>query len=186
MKPWQQLLLGLCFGFLATGILLLVARKPSGRPVELLFPPTPEPIMVHVTGAVVSPGVYELPAGSRVLQAVQAAGGFSDEANQETVNLAASLSDGMMVRVPMVGEELAGDVLRSGTGDEVTGIEPVDLNSATKEDLMRLPNIGPTRAEAIINYRETYGPFQSVEEIINVSGIGMDTYEVVRDLVIVR
>ena len=186
MKPWQQLLFGLCFGLLTAGILLLVTRRPSGQPVELLLPPTPAPIVVHIAGAVREPGVYQLPVGSRVVQAVNAAGGFADQANQDGVNLAAILYDGMKLQVPALGEELATEIPRPEGNREAAISEPVNVNTASEEELMRLPNIGPTRAKAILQYREHNGPFISIEQLMNVTGIGIETFESIREMVIVR
>ncbi|HZW02973.1 MAG TPA: helix-hairpin-helix domain-containing protein [Anaerolineaceae bacterium] len=156
--------------------------------MELLLPPTPEPYIVHVMGAVQQPGVYSLPAGSRALQAVQAAGGFSDEANEDGVNLAAPLIDGMKLVIPAVGETVATEVPvpLTDAGGGAVEMDPVNLNTATEAELMSLPNIGETRAKAIIQYREDYGPFAAAEDLVNVAGIGVETYETIKEWIVVK
>ncbi len=141
-------------------------------------------LVVHIAGAVVHPGVYEVPEGARVIEAVQAAGGMALDANPDAVNLAARLADGQRVYVPRVGEAVpVGD---SGTGSgsgAITG--PVNLNTATVDELDTLPGVGPATAAAIIAHREQNGPFASVDDLGNVRGIGPAKLEAIRGLVTV-
>ena len=147
-------------------------------------------VWVQVAGAVHVPGVYELAAGSRVFEAVAAAGGFSDEADPQAVALAARVSDGCRVYVPRVGEMVPGGVV--GPADSAAGVSggagagggSVSLNSATAEQLDSLPGIGPSLAQQIIAYREAQGPFTSIEQLTEVPGIGPAKLEQLRPLVV--
>jgi competence protein ComEA len=149
----------------------------------------PSEVVVHVAGAVVSPGVRRLPPGSRVIDALDAAGGALPGADLPRINLAAPLVDGQQVYVPKPGEEVpvaAGAGLPGGAGDAggapVPGA-PVDLNTATAEQLDTLPGVGPATASAIIAHREQHGPFTSVDQLLDVRGIGEAKLEQLRDLV---
>ena len=155
-------------------------------------------IAVHVCGEVRSPGVYFLSEDSRVCDAVDAAGGFSEGADTEWINLAGVLQDGAQLRIPTKEEVLA---LRSqsmssladmsdtsghlsGTASEA-GDERVDLNTASLQELMTLPGVGEAKAQAILDYREQYGSFQSVEELKNISGIKEAVFAKIKDRVTV-
>jgi competence protein ComEA len=146
-------------------------------------------ILVHVVGAVVSPGVVRVPTGARVLDAVAAAGGPALDADLARVNLAAKLFDGQRVAVPRAGE-VAPAVVDGGGGAadgsaaaEVAG--PVDLNNATAVQLDTLPGVGPATAAAIIAYRTQHGPFRTVDALGDVKGIGPARLEQLRPLVTV-
>jgi competence protein ComEA len=133
-----------------------------------------EPAVVAAAGAVLHPGVYKLPAGSRVIDVIAAAGGAATDADLDRVNLAAKVTDGQRVYVPRKGEAgdpgaVAGDA-SAGGGDSAAAI--VDLNSATEEQLESLPGVGPATAKAILDYRTQHGRFRSVNELLNVRGIG--------------
>ena len=156
----------------------------------------PPPIYVQVAGAVRSPGVYRVPPEARAFQAISEAGGFTEEADQQAVALAAGLTDGCRVYVPRKGEGAPGDMqapTQSSAG--ITGGAPgggsagrgsgglVLLNSATADELDTLPGIGPSLAQQIISYRETRGPFTSVEQLTDVPGIGPSKLEQLRPLV---
>ncbi len=148
---------------------------------------TEAPIFVQVAGAVRRPGVYQVAPDSRVFQAVLQAGGFTETADQEAVPLAARLSDGSRLYVPERGEAAAGQVLSndplSGSTGGSQSSETVSLNSATLEELDALPGIGPALAQQIITYRETQGPFTSVDQLTDVPGIGPSKLEQLRPLV---
>jgi competence protein ComEA len=146
-----------------------------------------EAVVVHVAGAVVDPGVHELPAGSRVVDAIEAAGGLAADADGSRINLAALVADGERVYVPKVGEaappSVAGDGGASGAGGEAEG--PVDLNQADEAALDALPGVGPATAAAIIQHREQIGRFTSVDQLLDVRGIGEAKLEQLRPLVTV-
>ena len=146
-------------------------------------------ILIYVCGEVNFPGVYELPAGSRIVDAVDAAGGLTDEAGQDYWNLAELLTDGQMICFPTEEEarerqESAGVAGTSGAGVQEDG--RVNINTATLEQLMQLPGVGQTRGEAIIAYRQEHGDFSSAEDIMNVSGIGSALYEKMKDYITVK
>ena len=136
------------------------------------------PIRVHVSGAVRQPDVYELPAGCIVKDAVEAAGGPTDSADLDGVNLAVELRDQQQVYVPRQGETVPMVPSLEG-GGAVSG--PVNINTATATELEMLPGIGPKTAEAIVEYREANGPFETIEDIMGVSGIGEGIFEKIKD-----
>jgi competence protein ComEA len=129
--------------------------------------------VVHVAGAVARPGVYRLPAGSRVTDAVRRAGGFARGANQDAINLAARLSDGQQVVVPGSGTAAA-----ASAGGAQTG--PVSLGSATAEQLDQVEGIGPVTAQKIIEFRDQHGGLSSIDQLDEVDGIGPATMQTLR------
>ena len=155
----------------------------------------PVTVYVHVCGAVINPGVYELGPEDRVFTAVEAAGGFTEEASQDYVNLAEHVADGMKITIPTV-EELAAIEADSGTGTGTAlyaAIEYPDgsgslinINTADEKLLTSITGIGETRAKAIIAYREEHGPFAQTDDIKNVSGIGESTYNKLKDEITVK
>jgi competence protein ComEA len=178
--------LGVLMGLLAGGLVLLVSSAPRGEAIRLLPPPTAPPLTVHVDGAVVQPGVYELPQGSRIQNAIQAAGGVLPEADLQALNLAALLEDGATIRVPERGS--APSLSESTRGGEIA-VDPgglIDINTATQEALESLPGIGPTLAQRVIEYRQANGPFPSIEAIQNVPGIGPGIFEKIKGLITVK
>lgn len=149
---------------------------------------TSEMLCVHVCGAVNNSGVYYLEAGSRVHEAVEMAGGFTQDAAEEYINLAQELEDGQQVYIPTLEEALeqglsAGSSASSSGTDSSDGL--ININTATSEQLQTLSGIGESKAAAIISYREENGDFGSIEDIKNVSGIGDSTYEKIKDYITV-
>ena len=145
-----------------------VSDPPATEPPASTAPST---VVVHVAGAVVAPGVYELAAGSRVADGLDAAGGAASDAVLDAVNLAAPLVDGAQVYVPHTGEA-SGPATAAPTGGVPTPTNPIDINAATEEELESLPGIGPVTAGAIVRHREESGPFASVDGLMDVPGIG--------------
>ena len=146
-------------------------------------------VRVHISGAVRNPGVYTLHPDDRVEDAVKQAGGFTGDAARDTVNLAHRLRDEEQILIPRLGETppaaTAPTVSQPHTSDSsAAGESLIDLNTAAVDLLETLPGIGPVKAQAIVDYRRD-GPFKSVEEIMNVPGIGSATYDRIRDLVTV-
>jgi competence protein ComEA len=138
-------------------------------------------VIVQAAGAVAQPGLYRLAAGSRVDDLVHAAGGLAPDADPDRVNLAALLTDGEKVYIPRVGEALPADAAGGATSSPAT--QPIDLNSASIAQLDTLPGIGPATAQAIIDYRSQHGRFRSVDELLNVRGIGPAKLDELRALV---
>lgn len=137
-------------------------------------------IYVHICGAVINPGVYQVPAGTRVYQALELAGGSSDDAYLSGINLADKLADGQKVYIPAEGENAEG-VLSTDSG----GVQSVmiNINTASEAELMTLPGIGQSRAKDIINYRVKNGFFESIDDIMKVSGIKEAAFEKIKDLI---
>ncbi len=180
-------------------VYLTVGTNGTARP-EVVIPratplpvtPSPEPVpalvLVHAAGAVKEPGVHPLPGGARVIDLVEAAGGLTADADLDRVNLAAELSDGQRIYFPRVGQDvvpvpIGGSKSAGGGANPVSG--PLDLNSATAEQLESLPGVGPTIAAAIVEHRRRVGGFKTVDGLLAVSGIGPAKLEAIRDLVVV-
>ncbi len=139
-------------------------------------------IYVDIGGAVMHPGVYELPKDARLFEAVKAAGGLLENASLDALNQAEVLSDGQKIYV-MTKSEWEEQKLQFITESNIENDGKVNINIADTSELCTLPGIGQTRAEAIISYREKNGKFSSVEEIQNVSGIKNGTYDKICDLI---
>ena len=185
-KAVTQVLLGLALlAAIAAGAFYLVRSSGAGGGIEIALPTATSeaiPILkVHISGAVQSPGVYEIEEGDRLEDVVAAAGGATADADLTSINLAVRVKDEEHWHIPGPGE---------GPGPETTGGRTedgkIDLNSATVEDLMDLPGIGEVKAEAIVRYRTSNGPFSRVDDVTAVKGIGPATLEAVRDLVEAR
>jgi competence protein ComEA len=140
-------------------------------------------LVVHVAGAVNAPGVYELATGSRVIDAVGAAGGFAADANPDAVNLAALVGDSERVYVPVRGESIA--PVATEPGGVLAEVWPININSADATRLEDLPGVGPATAAAIIAHRDQKGPFASVDQLADVRGIGPAKLDAIRALVTV-
>ncbi|KQR54665.1 hypothetical protein ASF88_07870 [Leifsonia sp. Leaf336] len=147
--------------------------------------PTADELYVHVSGAVNRPGLIRVAAGSRVVDAIEAAGGFAETADQAGVNLARLVQDGEQLRVPVVGEvpPQAEGSSESASGGVSGG--PIDLNRATAAQLETLPRIGPALAQRIIEWREANGRFSAVTDLRNVSGVGEKIFDALKDRVTV-
>ncbi|HXF84421.1 MAG TPA: ComEA family DNA-binding protein [Anaerolineales bacterium] len=184
LKSILYMVSGILFGLFIAAVVWVVARNPSGEPVILRPAPTERPIIVHITGAVPRPGVYALPRGARVQDAISAAGGFLAEAEKSQINLARLLEDGERLDIPYI--EGASPVIAT-PGEEIVQAtsDLININTASQAELETLPGIGPTTAQKIIEYREQNGPFLSIEDIINVSGVGPGTFERIKDLITV-
>lgn len=150
-------------------------------------------IFVHVTGCVVHPGLVELEAGARVVDAVDAAGGLADDAASDAVNLARPVQDGEQLQVPSVEQveersaEQPDSPAQGESSDVLTSSQGglVNINTAGSTELQSLPGVGAATAAKIVDYRTTNGPFRSCEEIKLVSGIGDKKYEALADLICV-
>ena len=167
-------------------------------PATLFTPSTPPPttagdVAVHVAGAVRRPGVYALPPGSRVIDAIDRAGGMRGNADADAMNLAAVVADGSRVYVPLPGEIVPAEVtaLPDPTGGgglpgapSSVAPAPVDINESDAAALETLPGIGPATAAAIVEYRDANGPFATVDDLEAVPGIGPAKLEAVRPMVV--
>ncbi|MBK8985367.1 MAG: helix-hairpin-helix domain-containing protein [Chloroflexi bacterium] len=172
--------------------IVIVPPAPTNTPAPTA---TPGPIQVYVNGAVAHTAVYTLPPDSAIEQAIAAAGGFAPDANTAVVNLAQPLFHGAQVYVPTVNEVAAMPtaVISAPGGQRGTAVTIsdtgagglVNINQASAAELETLPGIGPSTAASIIEYRTNSGLFNSIEEIMNVPGIGEGKFEQIKELIMV-
>ena len=149
-------------------------KETSKEPLRICY--------VHICGEVASPGVYELEEGSRIFQAVAVAGGFTENAAADSLNMAEPVKDGMKIQVPDKEEAkvLLDQALSSGAGSS-EGRRKVNLNTADKSQLMTLRGVGEAKADDIIRYRESHGGFQKIEDIMKISGIKEAAFQKIKD-----
>ena len=168
------------------------------EPAEPDITPTPEPdtIFVHIIGAVYNPGVYEVPRGARIYDVLRLAGGYTEEADPELINLSAFVQDAMQIRIPAIGDEpqeivtpdqpgQAATDAPQGNQQAITADGRVNINLASLTELQTLPGIGSARSQAIITSRDTYGRFNSIEDIKRVPGIGEGIFGSIRNYITV-
>lgn len=151
---------------------------PSDKKQSTQSSPTKSPVvMVDVKGGVKHPGVYQFTLGQRVMDAIEKSGGFIEQADQKQINLAEKLEDEMVIYVPIKGEVNANPIISSqGNKDTIVNINSADLN-----ELQSLTGIGPTKAQAIIDYRTKNGPYKTIKDILNVNGISEKSFEKIKD-----
>jgi competence protein ComEA len=188
MKRSIDILIGVLLGLLAAGALFMTTRpQATGTPIALLPTPTSEPIVVYVTGSIQRPGVYTLPRDSRMVNLVEAAGGFSPGADLNQVNLAELLKDEDRITIPGLSTTATPELTIDDNGLLVTPTpftgEKVNINTADITRLDTLPGIGPSTAQKIIDYRDANGPFKTIEELLKIPGIGPSTLEKIRGLI---
>lgn len=175
MKYKQKIILiiyGILIGLIMAGLIWIIASPPRGT--SLVISDLGEAnITIYITGEILNPGTYDLLQGSRIGDAIDAAGGFDADADRESINLAKLIQD---------GEHIV--VLKKGDSNNYN-IELVNINSASRESLETLPGIGEVAAFNIIAYRQEYGNFISIEEIQKVVGIGPSIYEGIKNLITV-
>jgi competence protein ComEA len=179
----RELFVFLGLGLAAAGLVLIFKPQPSSE-VEIITTENEktvtEEILVDIEGAVISPGVYQLPSGSRINDLLIACKGFSQTADRDWVaknlNKAALLIDGAKIYIPEVGQ--SGDVAGKQSGTSL-----ININQADGSLLETLPGIGPSYAQKIIDYREKNGGFKSIEELMAVSGIGKSLFSQIEKLV---
>ncbi|MBN1658471.1 MAG: ComEA family DNA-binding protein [Anaerolineae bacterium] len=169
---------------------ILLSPATAGSETATPFPTsTPSPLRIYVSGAVRHPEVYILQPGAIVKDALLAAGGASDDADLDRINLAAPVGDGQHVHVPRYGEAavtaLPSDPYGSRAAPGGVG-ERVNINTATQAELETLPGIGPSLAARIVAHREAHGPFAAPEDVTEVSGIGPAIFEKIRDLITIN
>ena len=204
IKEYKIIVICTCLGLLVGGFFLLkpaphtpvqetnlqaevtAVSKDSSTEKEVKEEPLEQDLItVDVKGAVKSPGIYDLPVGSRVNDAVQKAGGLTEQADSKVLNLAQKVSDEALVYVPTKGEELASQQAGSGPTSSTSKEKKVNLNKASLEELKQVKGLGGKRAQDIIDHREANGKFKSVDELKKVSGIGAKTIEKLKDYVTV-
>ena len=150
---------------------------------EVMDKELPAVLFCDIGGAVNEPGVYSLPEGSRLCDLIDLAGGLRDDADISSVNRALILSDGAMIRIPVRGEETVSQEASNwySAAEDTSGTRLININTSGPEELQLIPGVGPAIAGRIIEYRESNGPFQTIEEIRSVKGIGEKTYEKIKD-----
>lgn len=167
--------------------LLLPELVETDQPVDTSEEETEEEphqiVFIDIKGAVAYPGVYELDTSKRVIDAISLAGGLVEEADTKGINFAKQLTDELLLYIPKIGEELP--VEQTVVPLEEEGVGKINLNTASSTDLEQLSGIGPQKASAIVTYRETEGPFKTIEEVMNVSGIGEKTFEGMKEEIVV-
>ena len=176
----------------STDGMTITLDEPALAVTPAMYAEVPTTIKVYVSGEARHPGVYELPADARLDDALQAAGGPTSDAALEAINLAKRISDEDHIHIPGQSErgdsrgasEVMPSVSVGAVGTDPSG--KLNINTATVEEFTSLPNIGPSRAAAIVDYREREGPFDSVDDLMNVGGIGEKITDSIRDLVVVR
>jgi competence protein ComEA len=153
-------------------------------------PEEPQTIYADIKGEVNKPGVYELIFGERVKDAVIKAGGFTENADEKQVNLALKVTDEMIIYIPKIGEEPPNPTITSqettATTNGGTSKNKINLNTSSSQELTELPGIGPAKAEAIVEYRETNKQFKTIDDLKEISGIGEKTFEKLKDLITVQ
>jgi competence protein ComEA len=194
-RNWRYTILFSVISLVVGGVIGYVGPgRPRAAPIAISTPvptataaptATPRPIRVYVSGAVREPAVVELPPGCILEEAIAAAGGARAEADLERINLALELQDQQHVYVPAQGEVGPPPVISGGSEGGGAG-SLVNLNTADAAALETLPRVGPATAERIIAHREANGPFEAIEELQDVPGIGPATFEGLKDLITVQ
>lgn len=150
--------------------------------------PKVDDMVVDIKGAVKTPGVYHMMPGDRVEDVLEKAGGFTSKADKAQVNLAKKLADEMMIYIPSVGEKMPenAEAQTAPASNGTSGSGKININTASEQELEQISGIGPSKAGAIIEYREKNGPFQKVEDLDKVSGFGEKTLERMKDQITVQ
>lgn len=202
LPPWVKWLLILLAVLAVTGAGILIRnnRRSQSGTVILTSPtpaatpaaPTPSPpqtIWVYVVGEVNAPGVYCLSAGAMVAEAIEAAGGFTEQSDREAVNLVSVLRENTMIRVPPQGESESGGtwLISEGSSGQTSGSSgKININTAGPDALCTLSGIGESTAKKIISYREANGPFETIEDIMKVPGIKESKFEAIKENICVE
>ena len=206
MKQHRQkllwLLFGLLLGLLSTGLILLLSGQDRGTPISLSPPPTltptsapgptstVRPIMVQVDGEIENPGVYALQKDARASDLLSLAGNLTQNADVSRVNTALLLEDGDYYYVPAVDEKIPDIACNAPANtylDGESGFDyPLDLNTASQEALESLPGIGPSKAGDILAYRDMIGRFTTLEDLLDVPGIGEATLDSLKEFLIIQ
>jgi competence protein ComEA len=187
MKPpelntWQAILLGFISGALVLAAVVYISLPDKMVPLNILPTASPAPITIHVAGAVHKPGLFLIAPNSRVLDAINAAGGAADAADLDQINLAAPIVDGLKIYVPQKGE--INTKISSQGNIEKNNELIIHLNSATTSDFELLPGIGKEKAEAIVTEREKRIRFQSIDELLTVPGISENIFQKIQPFII--
>lgn len=186
------IIFGVFMGATFSGLLFLINSKPRGHPLELQDIETPSAIVVDISGCVKSPGIYHLPYNSRVIDAINAASGLTIEADTNRINLSKKIYDENKIIVPSKYDYVSHDIYNENNNTQQTNknINELDsllinINSATREELEKLPGIGSTKADNIVQYRKNNGLFDKIEDVQKVPGIGSTIFSEIYNLITV-
>ena len=204
----QKIILSIIAILVAIGIIYFINNKNQTNNIELdgnilvsnqntkqMSQDTEEIVIVHITGSVKNPGIVKLKEGSRIEDAIEAAGGLTENADISNVNLAYVLDDGTKIKIPNLDDEDIGDedVLSKDSGEGIiqedektTNTNIVNINKATENELSTLPGIGNSLATRIVEYRKQNGNFKTIEDIKNVSGIGESKFANIKDFISIK
>jgi len=199
---WTTIGIGIAIGLLSAGIILFAVNPFQSKAVALLPTSLPRQVVIEISGSVRQPGVYTLPPHSRIQNAIDSAGGLLEEADIAPLNLASEVTDGQKIVVaqivPTSVPSHATPTVISPTLETsptptalpqksqfIPIIGLININTASLQELDTLPGIGPSKAAAIIDYRQKNGPFDTIEDIMKVSGIGQVTFEKLKSLITV-
>jgi competence protein ComEA len=181
MKTIVTGVIGVLSGLLLAGAMYFFILPQRGTSIQIMTS-TPAPIICHIDGAVKSPGVYSFSYGDRIENAIEKAGGVIESANVSGINLAARLSDGQKIYVPIIED---GDPPIILTPDN-SPLLLVNINTADVEQLSQLPGIGQNKAQVIVDYRGTYGNFLNVMDLLNVPGIGQSIFDKIEPMITIN
>ena len=204
----QKIILSIIAVLVAIGIIYFINNKNQTNNIELdenilvsnqntkqMSQDTEEIVIVHITGSVKNPGIVKLKEGSRIEDAIEAAGGLTENADISNVNLAYVLDDGTKIKIPNLDDEDIGDedVVSKDSGEGIiqedektTNTNIVNINKATENELSTLPGIGNSLATRIVEYRKQNGNFKTIEDIKNVSGIGESKFANIKDFISIK
>jgi competence protein ComEA len=184
MKQWQSILLGFLLGIAITAVIYLLAIPPRGTPIMLMNTNTPSPIIIDISGEVKNPGLVQLTSNHRIADAIDAAGGALHSADLSKINLAAEIFDGEKLYIP--GSQNSPTKIAEGNLPAGIITTRLDINTATLSDFDQLPGIGPAKAQAIIDYRKENGMFDTLEDLLNVPGVGVSLLNQIKDYITIR
>ncbi|MCA1063473.1 helix-hairpin-helix domain-containing protein [Rossellomorea sp. AcN35-11] len=162
-----------------------IAAVPVQQKKEPEEVKTVDKVYVDVKGEVVRPGLYEVRQGDRLKFVIDRAGGFTEQADKKVINLAVKVADEMMIYVPRIGEIETPPQISALNGSEPSK-DKININTASQEEFETLPGIGPAKASSFVQYREENGPFSSIDDIKNISGIGEKTFEKLKEYISVQ
>jgi competence protein ComEA len=188
MTNREKFLVGIII-ILIGGFLFILNRPNSEKdssPLKIEESPEIIKVAVHIGGAVKSPGLYYLDSNSRVADAIEKAGGPASDADLDSINLASHITDGMKVLVPSKTGQINNEGAMSLASSNSNLPGKININTASSKELEELPGIGEVLAQRIVSYRETNGPFKSIEDLKKVSGIGERKFEAIKDLIVVE
>ena len=188
MTNREKLLIGIII--ILIGGYLFIFNKPQSQrespPIKIEENQENPRVAVHIGGAVKSPGLYYLDSTARVADAIEKAGGPTSDADLDSINLASHITDGMKILVPSKINKITGENTEVSSSNNPGTPGKININTASSKDLDTLPGIGEVLAQRIVSYRETNGPFKSIEDLLKVSGIGKKKLESIKDLIVVE